>query len=275
MTPEPDPTVAAAEPRRDLVLGETTSMAELQDVARLFESVWGRNAEGVPISSEMMRSLAHAGGLISVARKPDGELVGAAVLGRAEPGSCYGYIAAAARGVPDHGIGFALKQHQRSWALAHDLTVMRWTFDPLVSRNARFNLTKLGARAGVYVEGFYGHMDDALNGRDLADRLVPEWRLDAESVRAAALGQTAEPGEPSPSATGELGPDGQVAFVDADAIRWCRVPLDVVALRRTDPDQASRWRSAVRGRLTEAFADGFVAVGASRSGWYRLERESR
>lgn len=265
MTPGP------ADPFASLSVGDAADMGQLPEVAALFASIWGRNAEGVPISSEMMRSLIHAGGLVSVVRDAGGLLLGAAVLGRAEPGACYGYIAAAAPQVPDRGIGFALKQHQRSWALAHGMTVMRWTFDPLVSRNAHFNLTKLGARAHAYLEGFYGVMDDALNGRDVADRLEAEWRLDSAAAVAAAQGRPAGTHRPAGDG-GEAGPDGRPALVDEGAVRWVRVPADIVALRRSRQDEATHWRASVRAWLTLSFAEGFVAVGATRDGWYRLER---
>ena len=50
-----------------------------------------------------------------------------------------------------------------------------WTFDPLVRRNAMFNLARLGARATRYEVDFYGPVRDAINGEDETDRLVVEW----------------------------------------------------------------------------------------------------
>jgi predicted GNAT superfamily acetyltransferase len=52
--------------------------------------------------------------------------------------------------------------------------------------------------------------------------------------------------------------------------RWCRVPRDVVALRRERPDEASTWRKAVRETMVSAFADGLVASYVTRDGWYLL-----
>ena len=54
-------------------------------------------------------------------------------------------------GSETHGLGFDLKQHQRRWCLARGVTVMEWTTDPLVRRNAYFNVTKLGAEAPTYL----------------------------------------------------------------------------------------------------------------------------
>jgi predicted GNAT superfamily acetyltransferase len=150
---------------------------------------------------------------------------------------------------------------------------MTWTFDPLVSRNGRFNLTKLGATAEVYLPRFYGRMTDGINGDDDADRLVALWRLDDRAALAATEGTAADPREPDPSdaALLALGPDGDPCLLrDSAGNTWIRVPGDIVALRRTDADAAAGWRSATRAAFTTALADGAVATGVSRAGWYRI-----
>lgn len=253
-------------------------MTLLREVAELFGEVWGRNSEGLPMPSEVLRSLAHAGGLVTAGYDDaTGALLGAAVLGRDEPGSAYGYIAAATPGAGDRGIGFALKQHQRAWCLTRDITRIRWTFDPLVSRNARFNLSKLGAVVTTYEPAFYGRMSDALNGDDPADRLVADWRLDSDRAVAAAEGAltppSGPPGETDAPGVGDeqdRGPDGLPAWRRSGAEAWCRVPTDIVELRRLDPATASAWRTQVRGRLTAAFDQGWIADGANHQGWYHL-----
>lgn len=255
----------------ELRVDVTESMAEIVEVSALFETVWGRNAEGVPMSSEFIRSLVHADGLVSVVHS-DGGLIGAAVLGRARPGHCYGYIAAAAPGRADRGIGFALKQHQRTWALAAEIHTMEWTFDPLVARNARFNLTKLGADVREYEVAFYGEMHDEQNAGEIGDRLVAHWRLDSERSERAARGEYDEPPAPSNDVLA-AGPDGEpLAWHDGDH-RWVRVPGDIQELRRTDPEAARPWRLAVREAFTDAFADGWVADGVTRLGTYHLSRK--
>ncbi|MGC4110363.1 MAG: GNAT family N-acetyltransferase [Nocardioides sp.] len=281
-TPFPDVVASAreaagaADDRAAVRTGEVESIDDLRAVSRLLESVWGRNDEGVPIGSEVLRSLVHAGGAVTVARDEPGAIVGAAVLALGESPSAYSLIAAASAGHSDRGIGHALKLRQRAWALDGGLTSIRWTFDPLVGRNARFNLTKLGASAAEYVVAFYGRMTDEINGDDESDRLVADWRLDSPRAVAAAGGTPGEPGDPDPSAWRALlsGPDGEPCYVEDDGGRWCRVPHDVVALRSTDPATAAGWRAVVREALSDAFGAGLVASGVTRSGWYRLSREA-
>jgi predicted GNAT superfamily acetyltransferase len=256
--------------RAGVTTTEVEQMAELRQVSDLWEQVWGRNDAGVPINSELLRSLAHAGGAVTVAHDRDGTLVGAAAMVLGGDATTYSLIAGTRPTATDRGIGHALKLRQRSWSLDRGLTSMRWTFDPLVGRNARFNLTKLGAEAADYVERFYGRMADDINAGD-ADRLVALWRLDSREAVTASEGTAAEPREPD-LAIGPIvvGPDGHPAYTVVDGGAWCRVPRDVVALRRTDPDATAAWRRLVREAFADAFARGLSATGMTRSGWYHF-----
>jgi predicted GNAT superfamily acetyltransferase len=150
---------------------------------------------------------------------------------------------------------------------------MTWTFDPLVSRNGRFNLTKLGARAGTYIPRFYGRMSDAINGDDDADRLVATWRLDDSAALAATEGTATDPREPAAGDAAVLahGPDGEPSTLrDESADTWIRVPTDIVTLRRTDAAAAAEWRSLTRAAFANALVDGAAAAGVTRTGWYRI-----
>ena len=91
--------------------------------------------------------------------------------------------------LPDHqshGLGRVLKQHQREWALARDVGHITWTFDPLVARNAHFNLRVLGTRVTEYLVNHYGPMDDGVNRGDETDRIMVSWALAAPPVPTPA-----------------------------------------------------------------------------------------
>lgn len=253
---------------------EVHVVEELRAVSALFADVWGRSDEGVPIHSEVLRAVVHAGGLVNaayaVAPGPSAgaaDLVGAAVLAPTADGGGYSMIAAARPDRTDQGIGAKLKAHQRDWALTHGMDTIVWTFDPLVSRNGRFNLDKLGAVADEYERAFYGVMRDDLNGDDESDRLVVRWPL--------ADPQTSDTGSPDLVTTTTLadGPDGVPAYLAGGqpaADRWLRVPTDIVALRRANPTAATEWRQATREWFEDAFTAGLIATGVSRDGWYHL-----
>ena len=104
-----------------------------------------------------------------------------------------------APGLTGRHVGFALKLHQRAWALLRGVSEIAWTFDPLVSRNAYFNLVKLGAQPAEYLPNFYGTMLDTINGDDDSDRLLVRWRLRSPHVVAAAAASTHRRGSPTSS----------------------------------------------------------------------------
>lgn len=244
----------------------------LSAVAAMLADIWASDPGRPPIGADVLRAVAHAGGAVHLARvgpRP----VGAAVAVFGSPDSRGAYSLIAGVRTTDRGVGFALKCSQRAWALDHELVSLTWTFDPLVSRNARFNLVKLGAVAVAYDVDFYGPLDDGLNVGDESDRLTVVWSLASARTIDATCGRYTIVNGPDhhAAAAGDLpAPDGQPLAVAEPGVRWCRVPTDIVAIRRGDAAAAGRWRVAVREVLKAAFADGFVATGMSRSGWYRL-----
>ena len=138
----------------------------------------------------------------------------------------------AARG---RGIGVALKLRQRALCLEHGVDEIRWTYDPLIRRNARMNLVRLGAEVIAYHADFYGELRDAISAGDRSDRFEVRWRLGSpRTLRALA-------GEPQP----EWRASGGLPLV-----------ADFEHVRRADPTVAARLREASR----EAFAS-FAAAG--------------
>ncbi|MFC3577863.1 chorismate synthase [Streptomyces yaanensis] len=259
----------------------------LAAVADFFSDVWQTPRSTPPYPAEVLHSLVHAGGAVHAAYTVEGErLAGAcvAVFGPPAAAAAYSLVAAA-----DHGVGYAVKQAQRAWVLERGARTLRWTFDPLVGRNARFNLAKLGATGTEYLVDFYGPMADGVNGGDESDRLTVTWDLTAprrpyETADRNAAPATHAIGRPAahpvalPAALPQgtpMAPDGApLARRSRDGRHvWCRVPGDIVALRAADPALALRWRHAVRDVFTEAFAEGFRATGMSRDGSYTLTRE--
>jgi len=247
---------------------------DIRAVSSLFDEVWGTDPDNAILPVGVLRALAHAGNYAAAAFR-DGEMVGAVVgfLGRDEWGP---YLHSHILGVPARkqggSVGFALKQHQRAWSLAADLVKVTWTFDPLVRRNAFFNLQKLGASAGHYYENFYGAMSDGINAGDESDRVLIVWDLDDERAVRAADCALPEPDEARTTIALAEGADGEPEIRDVDSARiYCGTPSDIVAIRRADPDRALRWRRALRNTLGAYMHDGYVVSGFTRSGLYVLD----
>jgi len=95
----------------------------------------------------------------------------------------------------DRKIGRALKLFQREEALSRDIRLIEWTFDPLETRNAHFNLNRLGAIVRTYIPDFYGVTTSPLHRGLPTDRLLAEWHLDSARVIAAINNLTPDPTE--------------------------------------------------------------------------------
>lgn len=253
----------------------------MRELAALFGGVWQRSGEP-PVSSDILRALAHSGNYVSGARQ-DGKLIAGLVgwIGGAPPHHLHlhSHILGVVPGNDVRGLGFELKQHQRRWCLEREIKVMEWTTDPLIRRNAYFNLTKLGARAEGYLVNFYGQMADGLNVGEESDRLLIVWDLDSEAAELAAAGRATQPDVGSLIAGGaaralEIGTSGVPVATRGSAghVLLCQVPEDIVAVRLSSPALARSWRLALREALIRALDDGFEITGATRSGWYVLSR---
>src|SRR5262245_30448075 len=148
----------------------------MHEAATLLDGIWGTGDEHV-VDPGTMRALAHVGGYVAGAYDGD-TLVGASVGFFAADGHLHSHVTGIAAEQQGRGIGRAVKLHQRDWALARGRTAISWTFDPLIARNAYFNLHSLGATVVDYLPDFYGAMDDGVNAGDATDRLYVVWALD-------------------------------------------------------------------------------------------------
>jgi predicted GNAT superfamily acetyltransferase len=265
----------AAEAAR-VSIRELTDLADLEAACRLFDEIWRPSPANPPLTLELLRALTKAGNYAAGAY--DGSrLVGACVgfFGPPAEEALHSHIAGVSADMAGRSVGFALKLHQRAWALRRDVTEIAWTFDPLVRRNAYFNLVKLGARPAEYLPNFYGGMNDGINGGADSDRLLMHWDLRSPLVAAACAGRPEPASARAEQARGAVavlrrGPAGRPARAAAgDApVLLVAVPPDIEGLRSSDFDCATAWRAAVRDALSPLMAAGAAVTGFDRAGWY-------
>ncbi|MFG2042790.1 GNAT family N-acetyltransferase [Dactylosporangium sp. NPDC048998] len=277
---------AAAADRIGVKVVELSAMAELGDCSALLQRVWRAEHPSELASPSMLRTYAHSGNYVAGAYR-GGVLVGASVgfFGLAPHGGhglphLHSHLAGVERGGHGHGVGFALKLHQRAWTLARGVAEVHWTYDPLILRNAYFNLQKLCADAVEYLPEFYGPMTDGINSGDLSDRILVVWRLGdprvVDAARGVAAGLDLAGAVPLVSRSGEAGAGDEPVVHDPEdsaAAVTVAVPADVEELRRRDPGAALRWRHAVRDALMGRLAAGHRVAGMSRDGRYLLVRD--
>ncbi|MFD8543244.1 GNAT family N-acetyltransferase [Streptomyces sp. NPDC059649] len=247
---------------------ELHAMEEFATASRLYAGIWGTDTAGPPVSAGVMRALSHAGNYVAGAYE-DGRLVGASVAFFGDPPATtlHSHITGASGG---RGIGLALKLHQRQWALARGLQRITWTYDPLIRRNAYFNLVKLGARPEEYLTSFYGAMDDAINGGDESDRVLIAWDLTAPA-EAPDPGTTPAVPADAAYALRNRGGRPETGPADADTV-LVDLPDDIEALRRQDPGAARAWRLAVRHTLGGLLAEGARVTGFHDRRSYLVDR---
>jgi predicted GNAT superfamily acetyltransferase len=272
---------AAAADRVGVKVVELSAIAELDDCSALLQRVW-RAAHPAEIASpSMLRTYAHSGNYVAGAYRA-GVLVGASVgfFGLSQHGGpgavhLHSHLAGVERGGHGKGVGSALKLHQRAWTLARGVAEVHWTYDPLILRNAYFNLQKLGVDAVEYLPEFYGPMTDGINSGDLTDRLLVVWRLDTPRVAALAGGggDEADPAGALPLVSRAA--DGEPVThepPDRADLLTVAVPADIEELRRRDPAAALRWRHAVRDGLMSRLGAGLRICGMTRDGRYLMVR---
>jgi predicted GNAT superfamily acetyltransferase len=185
-------------------------------------------------------------------------------------------------------LGARLKLAQRERALAMGVREITWTFDPLQSRNAHFNFSKLGVLAESYKVDFYGPETSSLLHRNGTDRLWVRWLLESRRVRERTSGNNGR--AETLDALRLLAPlvrfDGKGKPVRAElgeALARERVnieiPGDILAVERADMALAREWREAARWAFRESLKAGFFVVDYCRSvrgqqgpGAYLLQR---
>jgi predicted GNAT superfamily acetyltransferase len=216
----------------------------------LMQAVWGMSTSLVTV--ELLTAMAHSGGYVAAAFDRD-RMVGASVGFLADHHgrmALHSHITGVVDSMRHAGIGRAIKLHQRAWAIERGLGWITWTFDPLVRRNAWFNIAILGADVDAYLPSFYGEMTDAINVGDDSDRLLMAWDMSA-------------PLPSRPRDGGELADRTLVA-----------TPFDIVELRRTEPSAVAAWRDETRRALVEALDSGQRVLGFTRDGSYVIGSSS-
>lgn len=246
---------------------------EEQNLARrIFDEVWPTD-EGTQITANLLQAMAHNGTYISGVFV-EGEIVGAAFafpsVDEHRHLHLHSHMAAVKENFRDRSIGSTLKWHQRAWALERGYEVITWTFDPLVRRNARLNLVKLGVQVFEYFPNFYGDLPDALNAGDPTDRVIARWNLLSQSTLAAASYRNLEKlANGVPVALSNI--DGKPIHHEIDPSQsqvLCYLPSDIIEIRSQDSALALEWRLALRAELHPRLDSGWHISGFTHDGAY-------
>ena len=217
-----------------------------QDFGRkIFDITWSMDA-GTEITPNLLQAMVYSGSYLSGAFI-DNKIVGAAFAFPATNGGLHlhSHMTAVLPEFRDKGVGYVLKIDQWNWAKKKNYSHLSWTFDPLVRRNAKLNIAKLGVDISAYHPNFYGDMPDALNAGDESDRLMVSWITDIDTPKARELITKPE--------TGDI---------------LIEIPEDIVAIRSKNQNESMKWRRQVREQFLAAFEKNGKVVGFSANNEY-------
>jgi predicted GNAT superfamily acetyltransferase len=231
-----------------------TTTEEMSACEQLQKTVWQfRDIEVVPSN------------VLVMADKTGGEVLGAFDENRAigfalafsalyDGHNClHSHMAAVLPEYQNQGVGRRLKLAQRDHALARGIDLIEWTFDPLQLKNAHFNIARLGAIVRRYLPNLYGRTTSNLDTGLPTDRLVAEWWLNSDRVRAA------------------IQCEGRQVHGNPERIS---IPVKIAEIRRTAGNEAELIQSQIRLRFQQLFEQSYAVTGFqlnSSFGSYLLE----
>ena len=226
------------------------NLDELRQCERVQTRVWG--APGVTCEA------------LAAAQKYGGALIGALSNGKVV-GFIFAFLAqyhgrlihwshmmAVEAKYRDQGLGLRMKLLHRQIALERGIKSICWTFDPLQSRNARLNISRLGAWAEEYVPDCYGRFRSLLEKGLPSDRWVANWQINTARVKERLGGETPlfEPALPRVNETRRNAqgfPQNRTIRLDLAHRRMLvEIPAQTDAMRSQAMPLARRWRLETR-----------------------------
>jgi predicted GNAT superfamily acetyltransferase len=258
----------------------------MHQVEELQRAVW-KESETDIIPAHLMNSAIHNGGILLGAFDDDvlvGFVFGFPGLYSTPDGprlKHYSSILGVRPEQSSQGLGFALKRAQWQMVRHQGIDRITWTYDPLLSRNAWLNITRLGAVCNTYHQNFYGGMDDALNRGLPSDRFEVDWWVNSNRVNRRLsrrrrnhlnLVHFISGGAPiiNPVRYGEDGlpypvEGAEYSFDKELPILLVEIPADFVALKAQNLSLALKWRLHSRSIIEMLFEAGYIVTDFVRS----------
>jgi predicted GNAT superfamily acetyltransferase len=228
-----------------IVVRKCASVEEFQRCVDLQREIWGeKDLEVEPATMFVVAS--ETGGQVLGAFDAE-RLVGytLAVVGlRDRTPYLHSHMTGVQQDYRNKGVGRALKVFQREEALGRGIRLIMWTFDPLETRNAYFNLNRLGAISRKYLPNLYGLTTSPLHLGLPTDRLVAEWQLNSARVVAAVEGLAKEAEE---------------------APAKIELPQELDRWKQDKSAKVAEVQARVREEFTGWFARGYAAVGVRKT----------
>jgi predicted GNAT superfamily acetyltransferase len=266
----------------EIIIRSLETMAEVRAVEEIQRATWNMGDLEI-IPAHALHAIQHNGAALLGAF--DGEqLVGFVfgvlatedIPGRVDQVAAarlkmYSVIAGVLPAYQQDNIGYRLKMAQRDFANRIGVRLITWTYDPLESRNGRFNIGKLGAICRRYLRHFHGDMSGINNGLQ-TDRFEVEWQVTSNRVAARATRKWRPLGLDALLAGGALLVNEAVIneaglpipppnYVSRPSnLMLVEIPVDFQAVKRGDFALAQSWRMHTRNVFEGLFDSGFIVT---------------
>ena len=279
----PEPTSAPAAPLTPPAAGPIDirplrTAEELLACVDLQRATWGDEFSDL-VPASILKVSQRVGGVAAGAFDTDGRLLGFVFgLTGVEGGRIVHWsdMLAVREDARDLGLGRLLKEYQRDAVHALGATVIYWTYDPLVARNAHLNFNTLGVCVAEYVEEMYGDTDSQLHRGLGTDRFVVAWPVSRRESDALAVQSRKLSSDPSRDAreAALLNPDladgsvPELSPIERTRPHFVRVaiPRDISAVQSQSLEHAGRWRQSTRRAFQWALQRNYAVRGVYADG---------
>jgi chorismate synthase len=260
------------------VIRPITTLAEYRECVALQREIWGDSYE--PIPAALLQVSSHVGGITAGAFDKDGQLVGFVFGLTGVNGSGvihWSHMLGVRSTQQNAGVGRALKEYQRHELERRKIGAMYWTYDPLIAKNAHFNLNVLGARVVRYEANMYGDTGSPLHHGLPTDRFVVMLDTARAAREVSSVLDDGHARAPMLTANPQAG-DPVLAPGDTSAPQLrIEIPTDFVQLLADAPADARAWHAATRKHFQWALAHGYMVSGLRRDpltsrSYYILDR---
>jgi len=157
-------------------------------------------------------------------------------------------------------VGYRLKMEQYRDAKQKGYDVVEWTYDPLESKNAYFNLQKLGCIAREYEINVYGITSSPLHSGTPTDRLIAHWPTAPIKKELPEFHEIPTP----PALISVTRMENRGLLIDdvildrSEDFLFLEIPSEMQHLKNALPTAPLEWRLKTREAFLHYFSRGYI-----------------
>jgi predicted GNAT superfamily acetyltransferase len=261
----------------DIEIRPLRTQEELRACVSLQRETWGNEFTDV-VPSSILKVSQRVGGVAAGAFDAENTLLGFVYgLTGVEKGRIVHWsdMLAVRPEARNLGLGRRLKEFQRRAVQELGGTVIYWTYDPLVARNAHLNFNVFGVRVAEYVEDMYGDTESPLHSGIGTDRFIVAWPVPDSEMQTRLEETHAAGSDPELCQAPIINANGSTGTKSIGSVARVEVPTEIAALQESDREQAITWRHSTRAAFRRALdagltVQGFVIDDCSARGYYLL-----